>query len=93
MGIIGWIVLGLAVGAIAKAFHLGRHERGGVSGTLALGIVGALLGGFIASVLGIGSIGSFFISLATWLIAIVGAFLALAIHDAAVEARQRPRGA
>jgi uncharacterized membrane protein YeaQ/YmgE (transglycosylase-associated protein family) len=92
MGIIGWIVLGLAVGVIAKAFNRGGYEPGGVLGTFGLGIVGALFGGFVASVLGIGSIGSFF-SVATWLIAIVGAFLALAIYNAVVEARQGPRGA
>jgi uncharacterized membrane protein YeaQ/YmgE (transglycosylase-associated protein family) len=92
MGIIGWIVLGLAVGAIAKAFHRGGHEPDGVFGTLGLGIVGALLGGLLASLLGIGSIGSFF-SFVTWLIAILGAYLALTIYSAVVEARQGPRGA
>jgi uncharacterized membrane protein YeaQ/YmgE (transglycosylase-associated protein family) len=91
MGVIGWIVLGLAVGAIAKALHRRGHEPGGVFGTLALGVTGAVFGGLVASAFGIGSIGNFF-SLATWLIAIVGAYVALAIYSSLVAARQHPRG-
>lgn len=78
MGVIGWLVLGLVAGAIAKAIHRGE-EPGGLLGTLAVGIIGALLGGFIASALGIGAIGSFF-SVGTWLIAIGGALLLLVIY-------------
>jgi uncharacterized membrane protein YeaQ/YmgE (transglycosylase-associated protein family) len=55
-------------------------------GTLAVGIAGALLGGFIASALGIGALGSFF-SLGTWLIAIGGALLLLVIYAAIVGRR------
>ena len=80
MGIIGWIVLGLIAGAIAKAIHPGNEEPGGVLGTFAVGIVGALLGGLIASALGVGAIGTFF-SLGTWLIAIGGAFLFLVLWN------------
>ena len=69
MGILGWLVLGLVAGVIAKALHRGP-EPGGLLGTLAVGIGGALVGGLIASLLGIGSISSFF-NLGTWLIAIV----------------------
>src|SRR3712207_7116376 len=82
MGIIGWVVLGLVAGAIAKAIHRG-DEPGGLLGTLAVGIVGALLGGFIASALGVGAISSFF-SIGTWLIAIGGALLLLVIYSAIV---------
>ena len=80
MGILGWILLGLIAGALAKALHKG-DEPGGLLGTLAVGLVGALLGGLIASAIGIGSISSFF-SLGTWLIAIGGAFLLLVLFDA-----------
>ena len=79
MGVIGWIILGLAAGAIAKAIHNGR-EPGGILGTLVVGVAGALLGGLIASAVGIGGIGSFF-SLGTWLIAIGGALLLLVIYN------------
>jgi uncharacterized membrane protein YeaQ/YmgE (transglycosylase-associated protein family) len=78
MGIIGWIVLGLLVGAIARALVPGRTEPSGCIGTTAVGILGALIGGFIASALDIGQIGDFF-DLGTWLIAIAGSVLLLLI--------------
>jgi uncharacterized membrane protein YeaQ/YmgE (transglycosylase-associated protein family) len=87
MGVIGWLVLGLTAGAIAKALH-GGAEPGGVLGTLAVGVIGALLGGFVASALGIGAIGSFF-SLGTWLIAIGGALLLLVVYSALLGRRDR----
>ena len=46
MGILGWIVFGLVVGAIAKLLMPGR-DPGGIIVTMVLGIVGALLGGFL----------------------------------------------
>ncbi|HEY9875178.1 MAG TPA: GlsB/YeaQ/YmgE family stress response membrane protein [Candidatus Obscuribacterales bacterium] len=50
MGIIAWIVLGLIAGAIAKAIYPG-HQGGGIFATMALGIVGALVGGFLGQLL------------------------------------------
>ena len=78
MGVIAWILLGLFAGAIARALIPGRTEPGGCIGTTAVGILGALLGGFLASALGIGHIKDFF-SLGTWLIAIGGSVLLLLI--------------
>ena len=78
MGIIGWIVLGLFVGAIARALIPGPTEPGGCIGTTAVGILGALLGGFIASALDLGEIEDFF-DLETWLIAIAGSVLLLLV--------------
>jgi uncharacterized membrane protein YeaQ/YmgE (transglycosylase-associated protein family) len=78
MGIIAWILLGLFAGAIARALIPGRTEPGGCIGTTAVGILGALLGGFIASALDIGEIDEFF-DLGTWLIAIGGSVLLLLI--------------
>ena len=46
MGIIGWILFGLLAGAVARALTPGRQEIG-CFGTLAVGVVGALLGGFL----------------------------------------------
>ena len=92
MGLIGWIILGLIAGAVAKAVHKGEAP-GGLLGTLFVGIAGALLGGLIASAVGIGGIGSFF-SLGTWLVAIGGAFLLLMLFDAlAGSGRVRGRSA
>ena len=87
MGILGWIVLGLVAGAIAKAIHPGT-EPGGIFGTIIVGILGAVLGGLIASALNVGEISSFF-SIGTWLIAIGGALLLLAIYNAVVGRGRR----
>ncbi|HEX6229672.1 MAG TPA: GlsB/YeaQ/YmgE family stress response membrane protein [Solirubrobacterales bacterium] len=78
MGIIGWIVLGLLAGAIAKLILPG-DDPGGFIVTTLIGIAGALVGGFIASALGIGEIEEFF-DLGTWLIAIGGALLLLLLY-------------
>ncbi|HEY1237252.1 MAG TPA: GlsB/YeaQ/YmgE family stress response membrane protein [Solirubrobacterales bacterium] len=78
MGIIAWILLGLFAGAIARALIPGRTDPGGCIGTTAVGILGALLGGFIASALDIGEIDEFF-DLGTWLIAIGGSVILLLI--------------
>ncbi|QCR19015.1 GlsB/YeaQ/YmgE family stress response membrane protein [Agrococcus sp. SGAir0287] len=78
MGIIGWIVLGLVAGAIAKLILPGR-QGGGWIVTLILGVVGALLGGFIGSaVFGVGLEG--FFDLSTWLLAIGGSIIVLLIY-------------
>jgi uncharacterized membrane protein YeaQ/YmgE (transglycosylase-associated protein family) len=78
MGIIAWIVLGLLAGTIARAIIPGRTEPGGCIGTTAVGVLGALIGGFIASALDIGEIDDFF-DLGTWLIAIGGSVILLLI--------------
>jgi uncharacterized membrane protein YeaQ/YmgE (transglycosylase-associated protein family) len=86
VGIIGWIVLGLLAGLIAKAIMPGE-ERGGFIVTLLLGIGGALLGGFLASVFGLGDPIDEFFDISTWVAAIIGALLILfswnAIRDRA----------
>ena len=78
VGILGWIVLGLIAGAIAKLILPGR-QGGGWIVTLILGIVGALLGGFLGTVIfGVGL--EEFWSLQTWLLAIGGAIIVLLIY-------------
>ena len=81
MGIIGWIVLGLLAGLIAKAIMPGV-ERFGIVLTTILGIVGALLGGFLATALGFGDPVDEFFDISTWLAAIVGALIILFIVNA-----------
>jgi uncharacterized membrane protein YeaQ/YmgE (transglycosylase-associated protein family) len=46
VGILGWILFGLLAGVVARALTPGRHGIG-CFGTLAVGVVGALLGGFL----------------------------------------------
>ncbi|WP_250122619.1 GlsB/YeaQ/YmgE family stress response membrane protein [Chroococcidiopsis sp. CCMEE 29] len=55
--LLAWIVLGLIAGAIAKAIYPG-HQGGGILATMILGIVGALVGGWLGSQLGIGGAGA-----------------------------------
>jgi len=87
MGIIGWIVLGLVAGAIAKAILPGTQGGGWII-TLVLGVVGALLGGFIGSaIFGIGLEG--FFSIQTWLLAIGGAIVVLLIYGLVTRGSRR----
>jgi uncharacterized membrane protein YeaQ/YmgE (transglycosylase-associated protein family) len=51
MGIIGWIIFGLIVGAVAKLLMPGR-DPGGWIVTILLGIAGALVGGFLGRAVG-----------------------------------------
>jgi uncharacterized membrane protein YeaQ/YmgE (transglycosylase-associated protein family) len=53
MGILSWIVLGLVAGALAKWLMPGK-DGGGWLITMALGIGGAFVGGYLGSLLGIG---------------------------------------
>lgn len=85
VGIIGWLVLGLLAGLIAKAIMPG-DDPGGIVVTTIIGIVGALVGGFIASAIGIGDLDEFF-DIGTWLIAILGSLLLLAIYRAVAGRR------
>ena len=86
MSIIGWIVLGLLAGVIAKAIMHGA-ERAGIVVTTLLGITGALLGGFLATALGLGDPIDEFFDLSTWVAAIVGALIILFVWNAIHERR------
>lgn len=77
MGFIGWIILGLIAGAIAKAIKPGE-QGGGWLATLVLGVVGAILGGWIGSAIFDVGINSFW-SLSTWLLAIGGSLIVLIV--------------
>jgi len=72
MGIIGWVVLGLLAGLIAKAFVSGDEGIGLILTTI-LGIAGALVGGFVATAVGFGDPIDEFFDLSTWLAAVIGA--------------------
>jgi uncharacterized membrane protein YeaQ/YmgE (transglycosylase-associated protein family) len=77
MGFIAFIILGLIAGAIAKAILPGR-QGGGWIATLILGVVGAILGGWLGSaIFGVGL--ENFWDLSTWLLAIAGAIIVLLI--------------
>jgi uncharacterized membrane protein YeaQ/YmgE (transglycosylase-associated protein family) len=77
MGILTWIIVGLVAGAIAKAIHPGK-DPGGFIVTILIGIAGAVVGGWISSMLGYGTVDGF--DLGSLAIAILGAVLLLFIY-------------
>ncbi|HVE60592.1 MAG TPA: GlsB/YeaQ/YmgE family stress response membrane protein [Chitinophagaceae bacterium] len=85
MGILSWILLGLVAGAIAKAIHPGRDPQGCII-TMIIGIIGAVLGGWISTLLGWGTVDGF--NLYSILVATGGAVLALIIYNA-ITGRRR----
>jgi uncharacterized membrane protein YeaQ/YmgE (transglycosylase-associated protein family) len=88
MGIIGWIILGLLAGAIAKAILPG-DDPGGIIVTMIIGVVGALLGGFLAQVLfGNDTVDEFF-DISTWLTAIIGSIILLLLYRVVVGRGRR----
>jgi uncharacterized membrane protein YeaQ/YmgE (transglycosylase-associated protein family) len=84
MTVLGWILFGLLVGAVAKLLMPGR-DPGGFIITILLGITGALLGGFVGQALGWYEEGE----AAGFLMSLVGAIALLAIYRAAIGGRTR----
>ena len=80
--LIWWIIVGLIAGALAKLIMPG-DDPGGIIVTIIIGIVGAVIGGFILTALGIGTAGTGFI----W--SIIGALILLAIYRAVIGGRGR----
>ena len=83
MGILGWILFGLVVGALAKLVMPGK-DPGGIIVTILLGIVGALMGGFLGRALGLYNEGE----PAGFIGALVGAIVVLAIYRMATGRRR-----
>ena len=82
MGILSWILFGLVVGIIAKLLTPGRDPGGFIVTTL-IGIVGALLGGFIGRAMGFYNPNE----PAGWLMSIFGAVLLLVLYRVAFRRR------
>ena len=87
MGFLAFLLLGLIAGAIAK-FILPGRQNGGWFATLILGVVGAMLGGWLGSVLFNAPLEEFF-SIQTWLVAIGGSLILLLIYGAFTAGRRR----
>jgi uncharacterized membrane protein YeaQ/YmgE (transglycosylase-associated protein family) len=90
MGILAWILLGLLAGAIAKAVLPG-DDPGGIIVTMIIGIVGALLGGFLAQVFFGRDTVDEFLDISTWLTAIIGSIILLLIYRAVTRSGRRRR--
>lgn len=84
MGVISWIVFGLIAGVLAKWIMPGL-DAGGVIITTILGIVGAFVGGFVGTLLGMGSVDGF--DIRSFFLAVVGAILVLALYRFATGRR------
>ena len=89
MGIIAWIVLGLVAGIIAKKL-LGGRSQDGIVVTIAIGIAGALLGGWVASKYFDVDPTKGFFDVSTWLTAIAGSVVLLLIYQAITSGSLRP---
>ncbi|MET7729983.1 GlsB/YeaQ/YmgE family stress response membrane protein [Streptomyces sp. NPDC005402] len=76
MGIIGWIILGLLAGAIAKILLPGR-DPGGLIGTTLIGVAGAFVGGWLSAHFFDRPVESHFFDLYTWGAAIGGSLVLL----------------
>ncbi len=88
MGIIAFIILGLLAGWIAKALMPG-DDPGGIIVTMIIGVVGALLGGFLAGALFNADPLDEFFDISTWLTAIVGAMILLFLYRLVTSGRNR----
>ena len=78
MAIIGFLVFGLVVGAIARLIKPGRQHLS-ILMTLLLGVVGSIVGGLVASALGTGNI--FELNILGSIVAIVVAFLLIGVAE------------
>ena len=87
MGIIAFIILGALAGAIAKALLPG-DDPGGFIVTTIIGIVGAIIGGFLAGALFDADPMDEFFDISTWLTAIVGALIVLFVYKSVVGGRR-----
>jgi uncharacterized membrane protein YeaQ/YmgE (transglycosylase-associated protein family) len=79
MGWIAWIILGLISGFVAS--KLVNHTGSGMLMDIVIGVIGAIVGGFIGAKLGLGGIEGFW-SPWSWLLAIGGAIIVLLIYNA-----------
>ncbi|MEO1093802.1 MAG: GlsB/YeaQ/YmgE family stress response membrane protein [Cyanobacteria bacterium J06638_28] len=86
MNILAWLVLGLIAGAIAKAIYPG-HQRGGILGTLILGVIGAFVGGTLYTLLTTGALAltASSLSIGGVVVSVLGAIIALFVYYAVAK--------
>ncbi len=86
MGIIGFLVFGLIVGALARLIKPGRQNLSIVM-TLVLGVIGSLIGGFVAKFLGTGDY--FELNILGAIVAIIAAVLLIGVAEGVSGGRRR----
>ena len=79
MGIIAWIIFGALAGWIASII-MGTNEQQGAFANIVVGVVGAMIGGFLSRVIGGSGVTGF--NLGSLLIAILGAVVLLGLYKA-----------
>jgi uncharacterized membrane protein YeaQ/YmgE (transglycosylase-associated protein family) len=84
--ILGLIVVGLIIGALARLIKPGR-QRLSILATLLLGVVGALIGGVVASLLGTGDI--FELNVIGFIVAVIAAVLLIGVAEGISGGRSR----
>ncbi|MBD2811585.1 GlsB/YeaQ/YmgE family stress response membrane protein [Xenorhabdus sp. Vera] len=77
MGILSWIIFGLIAGILAKWIMPGNNSSGIIM-TVILGIVGAVVGGYISTFFGMGKVDGF--NFGSFIIAVVGAIIILFVY-------------
>ncbi|HET6393952.1 MAG TPA: hypothetical protein VFG13_14100 [Blastococcus sp.] len=86
MQILGLIVVGLIIGALARLIKPGK-QRLSILATLLLGVVGALIGGVVASLLGTGDI--FELNVIGFIVAVIAAVLLIGVAEGVSGGRSR----
>jgi uncharacterized membrane protein YeaQ/YmgE (transglycosylase-associated protein family) len=82
LSLLGWIIFGLIVGALAKLLMPGR-DPGGIIVTIILGIVGALIGGFLGRAMGFYGPGD----VAGYVMSLIGAIIILLLYRLLIARR------
>lgn len=88
MAIIGFLIAGLVIGALARLFKSGSQDLS-LFATLALGVVGSFIGGFAASLFGTGSIME--LNVLGFIIAVIAAMLLVGIAEAMTGSSSRTK--
>ena len=83
---IGFIVAGLVIGALARLVKPGR-QRLGVLATLLLGLAGSVVGGVVAALLGTGDI--FELNVVGFIVAVLAAVAFIGLAETAASSRRR----
>ncbi|WP_007026743.1 GlsB/YeaQ/YmgE family stress response membrane protein [Saccharomonospora iraqiensis] len=83
---IGFIVAGLIIGALARLLKPGKQDLG-ILATLLLGLVGSVIGGTVANLLGTGDI--FELNVLGFIIAVIAAVLLIGVAESLVGRRRK----
>jgi len=84
----GFIIAGLVIGALARLIKPGR-QRIGCLGTLLLGLVGSVIGGVIANLLGTGDI--FELNVLGFVVAVIASVMLIGVAEGLVASRRQQR--